>query len=105
MMYWNSSSYDHSNFDPFLCDYGQIDLSTVAWTLEEIPGEEFMLMPTGSSDGDCIEEIAADPDHWAAVRNHRTHVGVAEYWETHGTSKRCPLLIDRLLLDPPGHGL
>jgi hypothetical protein len=97
--------YDHASSGPFLCDYGQIDLSAVAWTLEAIPVEEFMLMPTGASDGNCIEEFAADPDHWVAVRNRGIHVGVAECWETHGTWKRWPLLIDRILLDPPGRGL
>ncbi|MGK5555045.1 hypothetical protein ACSNOI_25845 [Actinomadura kijaniata] len=97
--------YDHASYEPFLCDYGHIDLSAVVWTLDEIPVEEFMRMPTGASDGDCIEEFAAAPDHWVAVRNAGVHVGVAECWERRGTWKRSPILIDRMLLDPPGRGL
>ena len=31
--------------------------------------------------------------------------GVAQCWETHGTWKRWPILIDRRLLDPPESGL
>ena len=62
-------------------------------------------MPTGASDSDAIGEFAKDPDHWVQVRNHGPHIGVAQCWETHGTWKRWPILIDRGLLDPPGGGL
>ncbi|MEV6986996.1 hypothetical protein AB0M95_37860 [Sphaerisporangium sp. NPDC051017] len=97
--------YDHADNDAFLRDYENIDLSTVRWEVTAVPVEEFMVMPTGASDGDCIEEYAADPGHWVRVRNRGIHMGVAECWETHGTWKRWPILIDRMLLDPPEHGL
>lgn len=29
---------------------------------------DFLEMPTGPSDGDSMEEYAADPDHWVGVR-------------------------------------
>ena len=62
-------------------------------------------MPTGPSDGDCMEEYADDPDHWVSVRRFGIHRGVREGWETHGTWKRWPLLIDRQLVDPGTSGL
>ncbi|MGW4421951.1 hypothetical protein [Streptosporangium sp. NPDC004631] len=97
--------YDHADNGAFLRDYGNIDLSTVRWEVTAVPVEEFMVMPTGASDGDCIEAYAVDPGHWVRVRNRGIHMGVAECWETHGTWKRWPILIDRMLLDPPEHGL
>lgn len=39
------------------------------------------------------------------MRNRGIHIGVAQCWETHGTWKRWPILIDRRLLDPPESGL
>ena len=94
--------YDHADNDHFLRDYGGLDLSAVKWDVELIPVQEFDEMPTGPSDSNCIETYAANPDHWVDVRRH---MGVAQCWETRGTWKRWPLLIDRRLLNPPGNGL
>src|ERR1700722_88153 len=97
--------YDHADNIGFLRDYGDLDLSTIGWDVEVISVKEFMRMPTGASDGDCIEQFAANPDHWVRTRNRGPHVGVAECWETHGTWKRWPILMDRSLLEPPKSGL
>jgi hypothetical protein len=97
--------YEHADNAGFLCDYGDLDLSRMKWDAEVIPIGEFMGMPTGASDGECIEEFAANPDHWVRIRNHGPHIGVAQCWATHGTWKRWPVLIDRGLLDPPESGL
>ena len=97
--------YDHADNIGFLRDYGDLDLSKIEWDVEVISVEEFIEMPTGASDDDCIEDFAANPDHWVRVRNRGIHIGVAQCWETHGTWKRWPILIDRRLLDPPESGL
>jgi hypothetical protein len=97
--------YDHGNNGHFLCDYGDIELAHIKWDVEMIPVDEFIEMPTGPADGECIEEYAANPDHWVRVRARGPHVGVAQCWETHGTWKRWPILIDRKLLDPFKDGL
>src|SRR6476660_3068780 len=47
--------YDHADNDGFLHDYRDLDLCKVKWDVEVIPVKEFIAMPTGSSDGDCIE--------------------------------------------------
>lgn len=93
--------YDHS----VLRDYGIVDLSAIGWEVEVIPLEKFIAIPTGPSDGDCVDQYASNPDHWISARRYGIHIGVAQCWETHGTWKRWPILIDRLLLDPPASGL
>jgi hypothetical protein len=97
--------YDHADNVGFLRDYGHIDLSRVTWGAELVPVAEFCDMPTGASDGDCIEEYAADPEYWVSLRTKGIHAGVPQMWEERGTWKRPPILIDRALLDQPGTGL
>ncbi|MET8311325.1 hypothetical protein [Micromonospora sp. NPDC005173] len=91
--------YDHGDNGAFLRDYGNLNLSAVAWTVEAIATQEFLAMPTGRSDGSCIDEYAADPNHWISVRQHGVHAGVSLCWATHGTWKRWPILVDRSLVD------
>ncbi|AEF41908.1 hypothetical protein [Hoyosella subflava] len=97
--------YDHAGNISFLRDYENVDLSQVGWQVEALPIDTFMAMPTGPSDGDVIEEFAAAPDHWVAVRNQGEHLGVRLTWETHGTWKRWPIVLDRALLPPASDGL
>jgi hypothetical protein len=97
--------YDHSDKGSFLHDYGTVDLSQLRWGLEALKASDIAAMPTGPSDGDVMDEFAANPGHWISVRNSGIHVGVAQMWELHGTWKRWPVLIDRSLLFPPGTGL
>jgi hypothetical protein len=97
--------YDHSDKQPFLQDYGDVDLSRIRWDLEALRAADFAAMPTGPSDHDIIDEFAADPDHWISVRNSGVHLGVAQMWQIHGTWKRWPVLIDRGLLEASGAGL
>jgi len=97
--------YDHSDKEPFLQDYGDVDLSRIRWDLEALRAADIAAMPTGPSEHDIIDEFAADPDHWIKVRNSGVHLGVAQMWEIHGTWKRWPVLIDRRLLEPSGAGL
>jgi hypothetical protein len=97
--------YDHAGNDAFLADYAELDLSEIRWGLEIVPCQDFLVMPTGASDGDCIEEFAENPDHWIAVRNQGVHLGVKESWDVHGTWKRWPILIDRALLSHREPGL
>lgn len=97
--------YDHADNANFLRDYGHIDLSRLSWGVEIVSTLEFCDMPTGASDGDCIEEYAENPGYWVKVRAEGIHKGVAESWEVHGTWKRWPILIHRSLLDPSEDGL
>jgi hypothetical protein len=97
--------YDHGDRPAFLHDYGHIDLCGVVWSLETTTADELSEMPTGASDDGCIEEYADDPDYWVAVRNAGIHEGVAQCWDTLGTWKRPPILIDRRLLNPSDSGL
>jgi hypothetical protein len=83
--------YDHSDNGPFLNDYGIVDLSQIHWGLEALQASDIAAMPTGPSDGDVIDEFAANPDHWISVRNSGAHTGVAQMWELHRTWKRWPI--------------
>ncbi len=97
--------YDHADYGAFLRDYGGVELCSIMWNVEILSTESLLVMPTGPSDGGAIDEYAADPDHWINVRSGGVHVGVAQCWETHGTWKRWPILIDGALLRPPIRGL
>ena len=97
--------YDHAGHTPFLRDYEKVELTGIAWRVEPLPLDEFLAMSTGPSEISAIEYFAADPDHWVAVRKHGEHMGVREAWETHGTWKRWPIVIDGSLLTPPTQSL
>jgi hypothetical protein len=97
--------YDHADNGAFLQDYGDVDLSNIEWNVEAISTDELIRMPTGYSDRTCVDEFAADPDRWIQVRRYGVHMGVALCWETHGTWKRWPILVQRALLDPSAKGL
>ncbi|MFJ8010621.1 hypothetical protein [Streptomyces fagopyri] len=93
--------YDHGDNGHFVRDYQDVDLRRVVWGIEEISAEELSEMPTGASETGCIEEYAANPDHWLSVRRPE----ITRHWETRGTWMRPPILIDRRLLDPQASGL
>ncbi|MET9403343.1 hypothetical protein [Kitasatospora sp. NPDC002965] len=97
--------YDHGDNGSFQRDYGHIDLAGILWSLEAVTAAELSEMPTGASDDGCIEEYAADPDHWVAVRQFGIHEGVARQWAELGTWKRPPVLLDRRLVTLAGTGL
>jgi hypothetical protein len=69
--------YDHADNGAFLQDYWDVDLSRINWEVEVISAEELIEMPTGPSDGRCIDKYAADPSHWINVRQYGVHVGVS----------------------------
>lgn len=93
--------FDHSGHGPFLADYGELDLTGLTWSLERLSSQLLSSLGTGPSDGDAIEQYAADPDFWL---NKRKQV-IVDAWQAHGTWLRAPLLIDRAVLTPQGHGL
>lgn len=97
--------YDHADNDSFLEDYGAVNLSQIHWDVEAVSTDELAEMPTGLSDRGIIDEYTEKPSHWINVRKHGIHRGVALCWETHGTWKRWPLLIERVFIDPPAQGL
>ncbi|WP_137803150.1 hypothetical protein [Kocuria sp. 2SI] len=97
--------YDHADNEAFLQDYGNLELSQMGWQVEAISTETFMAMPTGPSDTGAIEEFARDPEHWIAVRHQGPHLGVRLAWDTHGTWKRWPILLEQSLLTPLATGL
>lgn len=87
--------YDFAGWGKFQTDYGHLDLDTITWHDELIDAAAFLLMLTGPSDGDLIDQNAALADHWVETRRH---VGVPQHWESHGTWFRRPILIDRSVL-------
>ncbi|MFD3662642.1 hypothetical protein ACFWVF_18890 [Streptomyces sp. NPDC058659] len=97
--------YDHGDHGPFQRDYGNVDLTTIVWTLETVTAAELSTMPTGPSEAGCVDQYALHPGHYISVRSSGIHVGVAEKWKNHGTWKRAPLLLDRGLLDLSARGL
>jgi len=96
--------YDHADNPSFLIDYEKLELTQIAWKVEPLMLATFMTMPTGPSDRRALEDFAADPDHWVSVRHSGEHLGVREAWETHGTWKRWPIVLDRKLLVPYADG-
>jgi hypothetical protein len=93
--------FDHGDHGPFVDDYGHLELSAIAWTLETIPTADFHTMPTGESEAGLIEYFAQHPVHWVTVRPPQ----VGRHWEERGTWLRPPLLLDRRLLNPSDSGL
>ncbi|BEL01832.1 hypothetical protein Q0Z83_000230 [Actinoplanes sichuanensis] len=59
--------YDHAANESFLRDYGNIDLSTIGWDVEAISAKDFIQMPTGRSDGDCMESMQKTPTTGSAT--------------------------------------
>ncbi len=83
--------YDHSDKEPFLQDYGDVDLSRIHWDLEALQAAAIALLPTGPSEHNIIDEFASNPDYWISVRDSGVHIGVDQMWEVHGTWKRWPV--------------
>ena len=96
--------WEHGENGPFLRDYAGVDLSRVCWTLETVPAADLETMPTGPSDGDCIEEYARNHRHYLALRQ-QYQPEIVHVWENEGTWHVPPILISRLLLQPPSDGL
>ena len=63
--------YDHADKHRVLARCGRLDSSEIEWDVEVTRSKELIEMPTSASDGDCIEDFAANPDHWVRVRNTR----------------------------------
>lgn len=91
--------WDHGDNDSFLRDYASLDLSLITWTLENVPVDHFLIMETGSSDGDCIEEYALDHHYWMALKS-RAKPAVRSAWEEEGTWLVPPIALERRLLEP-----
>lgn len=94
--------YDHAEHGPFVKDYGHVELSHIQWHLETLALVDLVSLPTGESEGDLMEDNARLHAHWVRAR---AHLGVLEHWQTAGTWKRPPLLIERRLVRPEAQGL
>jgi hypothetical protein len=92
--------WDHGETDHFLPDYGNLDLSRVAWRCESLPTELFQGIPTGASDRGAIEAYAKFPVYWAEIKG----ADVIESWNRNGTWIMPPLLISRDLLEAGAEG-
>ena len=90
--------WEHGSREEFLVDYGQLDLAAVHWSLELLPARLLATLPTGPSDGNCIEAFAAHPEHWVGIRS----VHVREGWDKRGTWIVPPVLLDATLLSDRG---
>ncbi len=49
--------FDHGGYDPFLNDYGDIDLRGIDWQVGALSVDDFVAMPTGPSDADVIGRL------------------------------------------------
>ncbi|MFF1385536.1 hypothetical protein ACFVWT_18435 [Arthrobacter sp. NPDC058288] len=96
--------WDHGFNDSFLRDYGSLDIYLITWTLEKVPANHFLVMETGASDGDCIEEYAANHGYWMGLKS-RPHPAVRKAWEEEGTWLVPPIALERRLLEPSDIGL
>ncbi len=97
--------YDHSGHDPFLRDYGKVDLSCIRWNVEVITTDLFSTLETGPSEAGTVDYYAENPEYWIDQRQWGKDHWVRLMWEVHGTWKRWPLLIERSVLDPTLSGL
>lgn len=93
--------WEHGRYDPFLSDYGHIDLSSIQWCDTAVSTAALLTVTTGASEHGLLEENARLHQHWVSVREPT----VAEAWETTGTWLRRPVLIDRGLIDASMSGL
>lgn len=96
--------WEHGANERFLRDYAEVDLSRVCWTLEAVPAVQFETMPTGPSDGDCIEEYARNHRHYLALRQQYQRE-VVDAWDNRGTWLVPPILLSRSLLQRSDKGL
>ncbi len=96
--------WDHGDNGPFLRDYARVDLSRISWMLETVRTVDFDAMPTGPSDSDCIGDYARNHRHYLGLRQ-QCHPEIVDSWENKGTWLVAPILISRLLLQPPDDGL
>jgi hypothetical protein len=88
--------YDHGRHLEFLDDYGSLDLSLIRWTLKDVAVHDLKAVPTGTSDQDWLDEVAAEHRRWLSQRPQRYR----DAWENHGSWLTPPILITRALLHP-----
>ncbi|UWZ36370.1 hypothetical protein Drose_35945 [Dactylosporangium roseum] len=93
--------YDHGEHLEFLRDYEDLDLARIRWNLEDVPVAELKSIPTGPSDQEWLEEVAADHVYWLSKRPQR----IQDAWENEGTWLVPPIMISRDLLHPESRGL
>ncbi|MFG1653219.1 hypothetical protein ACGFIE_25150 [Micromonospora sp. NPDC049275] len=93
--------YDHGRHLEFLDDYGSLDLSRIRWTLKDVAVDDLKAIPTGRSDQDWLDEVAAEHRRWLSLRPQRYR----DAWEDHGSWLVPPILITRALLYPRSLGL
>ncbi|GAA2534522.1 hypothetical protein [Winogradskya humida] len=93
--------YDHGRHLEFLDDYGSLDLSQIRWTLQRVVVDDLAAAPTGPSDQDWLEQVAAEHRYWLSRRPQRYR----EAWENQGSWLLPPILITRDLIHPGSPGL
>lgn len=71
------------------------------WHREVVSVAELDRIPTGPSEQDWLERVAAEHRDWLTRRPQ----DIRDAWEELGTWRVPPILISRSLLDPPGAGL
>lgn len=89
--------YEHLLWGEFLTDYAALDLSTVAWSLQDVHATAFLSMTSGSSD-DYLTEFSKNPDYYRE-RFTVQRPATREAWEQQGTWLVPPLLLDLACLD------
>ena len=95
--------WEHGTYEPFLRDYGTVDLSRVAWSCESVPVEKLDTIQTGPSEPDLIERYAVLHEYSLKVRDHQP--GIADAWANEGSWLVPPILVSRVVLQPSSEGL
>jgi hypothetical protein len=93
--------YDHGQHLEFLRDYEYLDLEHIHWKLEDVPVAELESIPTGPSDQEFLEDVAANHVYWLSKRPQR----IQDAWKFEGTWLVPPIVISRDLLHPSSRGL
>lgn len=96
--------WEHGAYGPFLKDYAALDLSLLTWELEKVPTSDFMTLRTGDSDGNAIEEYAAEHLYWMELKA-KANPDARSSWEDFGTWAVPPVTIDRRLVETATSGL
>jgi hypothetical protein len=93
--------FDHGNKPGFVAAYGHLDLRDMRWRIRTFKAEELRQIGHGTY-FEHVEETRQNPRHW--IGNWRGS-GVDLGWETIGSWRRPPVLIDGYCAQPAHNGL
>ena len=87
--------FDHGAHEAFRNDYRDLDLSAIAWALEDVPSASLQGIRTGPSEQEFLTSVAKHHSHFLGLRREPIRDG----WERKGTWLAAPLLLDLKLMN------